>query len=508
MFVACLGRCLIIKHLICRCRPSVPNDDMPTAPQEEEEEARNQLCLADVQLPSHQDRSQGRDNEVRFHPNSYEGARDPAVAATSTAALSLRTGLNAYRIQEMQAENVTLCDARNIMDGLCLQQRELGRGTFGIVVSGIYRGVKCAVKVMLSPGLDRAAIRELLLSPSLVHPNVVSTYASRCAKLTHEFFDLLEGDRAVVHDPNLPRVLEPVPLQSEDGFGDPKGLHDGSDPLIVLHQILHALRAETGKMVVIVVQEYCDRGTLDNAIRKSVFRPTLMWGMRLARRALLRSAVEIARGLLHLHDSGVVHGDLKPANVLLGSSKEDRRGFVVKVADFGLAHLLPSDANSLYTDSWGSVAYMAPEAFRGRVSRATDVWAFGVCLWQMLTGEKPYNGYRHMDVVIGVQESTLELKWPEGTPMASRIIELGRRCLSHNTQDRPALDIIIQTLVDIEREIRAELLAHQQQQQQQQGGRQEQQEPHQRAANTSTITVADASMDLPAGNFISDLVVM
>ncbi|GIL48925.1 hypothetical protein Vafri_5418 [Volvox africanus] len=399
MFLACLGRCLAIKQLFCRCRPSVPNDDIPTAPQaedEEEEEARNELRLADVQLPSHHNHSQGRDNAVCLHSNSNEGARDPAVASASNAALSLRTGLNAYRIQEMQAENVTLCDARNIMDGLCLQQRELGRGTYGIVVPGIYRGVKCAVKVMLSPGLDdRAAIRELLLSPSLVHPNVVSTYASRCAKLTHAFFDLLEGDRDVVHDPSLPRVLEPIPLQSEDGFGDPKGLHDGSDPLIVLHQILHALRAETGKMVVIVVQEYCDRGTLDNAIRKSVFRPTLMWSMRLARRALLRSAVEIARGLFHLHDSGVVHGDLKPANVLLGSSKEDRRGFVIKVADFGLAHLLPSDANSLYTDSWGSVAYMAPEAFRGRVSRATDVWAFGVCLWQMLTGEKPYNGHRH-----------------------------------------------------------------------------------------------------------------
>ncbi|GIL81524.1 hypothetical protein Vretimale_966 [Volvox reticuliferus] len=259
-------------------------------------------------------------------------------------------------------------------------------------------------------------------------------------------------------------------------------------------------------MAVIVVQEYCDRGTLDNAIRKSVFRPTLMWSMRLARRALLRSAVEIARGLLHLHDSGVVHGDLKPANVLLVSSKEDRRGFVAKVADFGLAHVLPSDANSLYTDSWGSVAYMAPEAFRGRVSRATDVWAFGVCLWQMLTGERPYNGYRHTEVVIGVQEGTIQLQWPEDAPMAARIIELGRRCLSHNPPDRPTLDIIIQTLVEIEREIRAELLSHQQQQQQ--GGQQEQQELHQRTANTAALAVADASMELPVGNFISDFVVM
>ncbi|GIL63498.1 hypothetical protein Vafri_17548 [Volvox africanus] len=231
-------------------------------------------------------------------------------------------------------------------------------------------------------------------------------------------------------------------------------------------------------MVVLVIQEYCDRGTLESAIRKSFFRATPRWGLRLARRALLRSAVEIARGLLHLHDWGVVHGDVKPANVLLGSSKEDRRGFVAKVADFGLAHVLPSDVNSLYTDSWGSLAYMAPETFRGKVSRATDVWSFGVCLWQMLTGERPYDGYRYSELILGIKEGTLELQWPEDDPMTTDLIELGRQCLSHRPEDRPPFDVIIQRLVQIERGIRAELLASQQQQEQHQlhGGQQEQQQ--------------------------------
>ncbi|GIL81316.1 hypothetical protein Vretimale_1131 [Volvox reticuliferus] len=320
---------------------------------------------------------------------------------------------------------------------------------------------------MLSTGLDRRAISELLLSPRLIHPNTVATYASRCAQLTHEFFDLLEGERSVDYDPSLPRLLEPVPLTSDDGFGEPRGLNDGSDSLLVLHQILHTLGAETGMMVLIVVQEYCDRGTLESAIRKSIFRPSQQWGVRLARRALLRSSVEIACGLLHLHDSGVVHGDVKPANLLLVSSREDRRGFVVKVGDFGLAHVLPATVNSLYTETSGSLAYMAPEAFQGKVSRATDVWSFGVCLWEMLTGERPYSGCHYWEVLLGVQEGTVELQWPEDDLMTADIIQLGRQCLSHKPEDRPSLDVIIQSLVGIEREIRAELLASQQQEVQQ-----------------------------------------
>ncbi len=70
-------------------------------------------------------------------------------------------------------------------------------------------------------------------------------------------------------------------------------------------------QAQTGKMVVIVIQEFCDRGTLDNAIRKRIFEPSAMWSLRLARRTVLRTAGEMARGLAHMHEGGIIHGDLK-----------------------------------------------------------------------------------------------------------------------------------------------------------------------------------------------------
>ncbi|KXZ50621.1 hypothetical protein GPECTOR_15g304 [Gonium pectorale] len=302
--------------------------------------------------------------------------------------------VNAKRV-DVQPEEVNFCEPGHLMDGLRLTLSELGRGSFGIVIEGAYRTMPCAVKILTSPDLDRTALRELMLGPSLVHPHVVATYSSRCARLTHEFFDLLEGnDKKASHDPAVPRWLQPLPIISGDGFGDPAGLKDGVDPLLMLHKVLFDLKATVGQVVVVLVQEYCDKGTLAAAIWRGIFVPTAHWNVRLARRALLRTAGEVAKGLLHLHDAGVVHGDLKPANVLLSSSRTDRRGFIAKVADFGLSYVLPAAANSMSAEGFGSIAYMAPEMFAGKVSRAVDVWALGVCMWEMLTRRQPFHGMK------------------------------------------------------------------------------------------------------------------
>ncbi|KXZ50267.1 hypothetical protein GPECTOR_17g906 [Gonium pectorale] len=247
-------------------------------------------------------------------------------------------------------------------------------------------------------------------------------------------------------------------MPTGDGFGDPASATDGPDPELVLHHLLHILQARTGQMAVVIIQQLCDRGTLDAAIRKHCFREGPTWSARLARRALLRTAAELARGLQHLHCMGVVHGDLKPANVLLLSSKDDRRGFTVKVTDFGLSHVLPPLNSFVTTQTWGSPGYMAPEAFSGKVSRATDVWAFGVCLWEMLTGNRPYAGVKASDVVVWVQQGSLKLRWPEGAD-DMQLSQLGRRCLSFAPEGRPTFNEIVEELVLIERTIRAGLLA-------------------------------------------------
>ena len=100
--------------------------------------------------------------------------------------------------------------------------------------------------------------------------------------------------------------------------------------------------------------------------------------------ALLRVASAVCDGLSHAHDNGVVHRDVKPANVLLG------RDGTVRVLDFGIASLDEPDA-TVDDRMLGTLSYMAPETCQGaRPTPATDVWAVGVMVYEALTGANPF----------------------------------------------------------------------------------------------------------------------
>ncbi|GIL68709.1 hypothetical protein Vafri_21959 [Volvox africanus] len=235
-----------------------------------------------------------------------------------------------------------------------------------------------------------------------------------------------------------------------------------------MYGILFSMQAAVGHWATFVIMEYCDMKTLHNAIAKGLFIANSSWSQRVAHRALLRTAAEIARGMLHLHTAGVVHGDLKPTNVLLRSGLSDRRGFTSKVADFGAAHVLPAEVRSTNAITWGTVPYMAPEHLSaGRISRATDVHSFGVVLWEMLTQQSPYSGMQPGEVARGISDGTLELTWPLGLqPPMDAVVALGRRCTSRDPAGRPGFQEVMLELVRLEGLLRNNHPHHQQPQQQ------------------------------------------
>ena len=89
----------------------------------------------------------------------------------------------------------------------------------------------------------------------------------------------------------------------------------------------------------------------------------------------------------YLHGAGVVHGDLKSANVLLRSTATDARGFTCKLGDFGLSRLVDTGMHThISTKTYGTVTYMPPEMLsKSRLTRAVDVYSFGILMWHLFT---------------------------------------------------------------------------------------------------------------------------
>lgn len=97
-------------------------------------------------------------------------------------------------------------------------------------------------------------------------------------------------------------------------------------------------------------------------------------------------AGQVLDGLQAIHAAGIVHRDIKPQNVLIG------RDGIARVTDFGVAHVHEDTGLTTAGTTVGTAAYMAPEqAQAGRVTEATDIYAVGVMLYEMLTGYLPFN---------------------------------------------------------------------------------------------------------------------
>jgi len=151
-------------------------------------------------------------------------------------------------------------------------------------------------------------------------------------------------------------------------------------------------------------------------------------------------ALQVARAVEAAHGQGVVHRDLKPANVKRGA---DGR---VKVLDFGLAKAIdpaPSSggpsvslsptvtsAGTMAGVILGTAAYMSPEQARCRpLDKRTDVWSFGVVLYELLTGDNPFRGETVADSVGAIMHREVDLdSLPPATPASIR--RLLRRCLT------------------------------------------------------------------------------
>ncbi len=179
---------------------------------------------------------------------------------------------------------------------------------------------------------------------------------------------------------------------------------------------------ETEDGAVFLAMAFCEGETLRERLD----------GGRLPVAEAVEIACQITAGLARAHERGIVHRDVKPANVIL------TRDGMVKIVDFGIARLAGQSRLTRVGTAMGTLSYMPPEQFRGEAADArADVWSLGVVLYEMVTGRLPFEGSDEREIVRGILHhhppsmSSLRSGVP---PALDRIVE---RALSKHPDDRP-----------------------------------------------------------------------
>ncbi|KAK9822208.1 hypothetical protein WJX81_005892 [Elliptochloris bilobata] len=304
----------------------------------------------------------------------------------------------------------------------------LGRGSYGRVYRGKWKGVQVAVKIVehsSEADRDLSELRESVLSTAIQHPNVVSTYKVRTirvvpqepvpppptldsAKSMHgappfgtghdgaspaasmSARSAPEGDQRLGGrgggNDTMPTlglekaasIPEGVPLTLPEGGGPGPGgdsLRVGLRPPRAPQGTANTLGnlpdggspgAECSSVTAEMRETWMLLEYCDRGnLDRAILNRVFLRDGKPNLDAVLRSLIDIAAGMDYLHSLGVLHGDLKGPNVLLKTSVEhDPRGFCCKIADFGLARVLQDNATHVSTKSFGTVAYMPAEVLQ------------------------------------------------------------------------------------------------------------------------------------------------
>ena len=225
------------------------------------------------------------------------------------------------------------------------------------------------------------------------------------------------------------------------------------------HQNLVSLHGCTSQNCreLLLVYEYIKNGTVaDHLFGKFSKSGLLPWSVR------LKIAIETATALSYLHASEIVHRDVKTNNILLDSN------FSVKVADFGLSRLFPTDVTHVLTAPQGTPGYLDPEYHLCyKLTDKSDVYSFGVVLIELISSMPAINMDREKLEINLSNYAMSRIQRCEFDELVDRelgfakdfkvrrmtisVAELAFQCLQHVKELRPSMDEILEALKRIDR---------------------------------------------------------
>eukprot|EP00051_Salpingoeca_urceolata_P000809 m.36260 g.36260 ORF g.36260 m.36260 type:complete len:926 (-) comp11002_c0_seq1:25-2802(-) len=188
-----------------------------------------------------------------------------------------------------------------------------------------------------------------------------------------------------------------------------------------------------------LIMEYARGGSLNHALKQVALPP----------KVIVDWATQIARGMNYLHyeaSVSVVHRDLKSGNILLLLAGDGDsvllHNNILKITDFGLAR---RHSETTHMSTAGTFAWMAPEVIRtSSFSKGSDVWSYGVLLWELLTSQIPYHGIHVMTIAysVGLTGSTLPIPSNCPAPFGA----LMEACWDPECRNRPTFSDLLLTL--------------------------------------------------------------
>ena len=170
-----------------------------------------------------------------------------------------------------------------------------------------------------------------------------------------------------------------------------------------------------------IAMEYVEGETLRDRIKQGPLKPE----------EALDYAVQIAAGLGEAHGKGIIHRDIKSANILVTKKGQ------AKVMDFGLAKLRGGSSLTKSQTTLGTVAYMSPEQARGGdLDLRTDIWSLGVVLYEMLAGKLPFRGEHDQSVIYSILHEEPESLKKARTDTAPELEQIIGQALAKKTAER------------------------------------------------------------------------
>ncbi|KAJ1638086.1 kinase-like domain-containing protein [Pavlovales sp. CCMP2436] len=157
------------------------------------------------------------------------------------------------------------------------------------------------------------------------------------------------------------------------------------------------------KIKLFIVMDYAEGGTLCAQIKLARER-----GVRISEAKIVLWIGHIALGLLHMHGRGILHRDLKTANIFLTPSG------CIKIGDFGISKLMADSDDGLAHTTTGTPLYMSPEILSGDAyGYASDVWGLGCVLVELMTGEYAFKADNFAQLYVNIDNVRLANKLPE-----------------------------------------------------------------------------------------------